>query len=52
MPHRTRPSLLPSTVRRYVIALVIGLAVLAAILIAWRGPAILLDLAAIAAWCF
>ena len=46
-------SLLPPGVRRWVIGGVIVLVVIAVALMAWRGPAILLDLAAMAwAWCF
>ena len=46
-------SLLPPRVRRWVMASVIALVLVAVILVAWRGPAILLDLAAMAwAWCF
>ncbi len=47
------PALLPPRVRRLVIAGVLALVVVAVGLMAWRGPAILLDLAAMAKFiCF
>jgi hypothetical protein len=48
----TPPPEVPRKVKAYAWALVCGLAVIAAALIAWRGNAILLDLAALAALCF
>ncbi len=53
MTNNAPRTLLPTRVRRWVMGGVITLALIAAGLIAWRGPAILLDLAA-AAWaaCF
>lgn len=53
MPLERRTSVFPNAIRRYVLVVVIALTATAAVLIAWRGPAILLDLGGmIATICF
>jgi len=45
-------SVLPETMRPWIRTAVALLVVVAIVAIVWRGPAILLDLSALAAWCF
>ena len=53
MPLERRTNVFPNAIRRYVLVSVVILVATAAVLIAWRGPVILLDLGGmIVAICF
>lgn len=46
MSKNARETLFPAPARRWIVTTVTALAALAVVLLVWRGPAILLDLAA------
>jgi hypothetical protein len=52
MSEPNQPPPVPPAFPALAAGVVLGLAVLGVALIAWRGQAILLDLSAIAVWCF